>query len=221
MQRGYKVVSGGTDNHLFLVDLVGREFTGKDAEEALGRAHITINKNTVPGEPRSPFVTSGLRLGTPAVTTRGFGVAECVELANAICDLLDNFGDAAGRAARAFGSHQPVPAFSCLPAAANTSRSMWCPLCNHADTRVVDSRLTRDGMQIRRRRECMACNNRFNTFEAPELKAPRVIKSDGAREAFSEDKLRHGMLKALEKRPVETREVERAIRQAAARNQQR
>jgi glycine hydroxymethyltransferase len=93
VQRGYKVVSGGTDNHLFLVDLVGQEFTGKDAEEALGRAHITTNKNTVPGEPRSPFVTSGLRLGTPAVTTRGFAEAECVELANAICDLLDNFGD--------------------------------------------------------------------------------------------------------------------------------
>ena len=89
---------------------------------------------------------------------------------------------------------------------------MWCPLCNHDDTRVVDSRLTRDGMQIRRRRECTRCSNRFNTFEAPELKAPRIIKSDGAREAFSEEKLRDGMLRALEKRPVETREVERAIR---------
>jgi glycine hydroxymethyltransferase len=72
--RGYKIVSGGTDNHLFLVDLIGKEYTGKDAEEALGRANITVNKNTVPGEPRSPFVTSGLRLGTPAVTTRGFDV---------------------------------------------------------------------------------------------------------------------------------------------------
>jgi transcriptional repressor NrdR len=76
----------------------------------------------------------------------------------------------------------------------------------------VDSRLTRDGMQIRRRRECLKCSNRFNTFEAPEMKAPRIIKSDGGREAFSEQKLRQGMLKALEKRPVETREVERAIR---------
>ncbi len=91
--RGYKVVSGGTDNHLFLVDLIGREFTGKDAEEALGRAHITVNKNTVPGEPRSPFVTSGLRLGTPAVTTRGFGMQECRALAGLIADLLDAMGD--------------------------------------------------------------------------------------------------------------------------------
>jgi transcriptional repressor NrdR len=89
---------------------------------------------------------------------------------------------------------------------------MWCPFCNHDDTRVVDSRVTGDGMQIRRRRECGECKARFNTYETPELKAPRVIKADGAREAFSEDKLRNGMLRALEKRPVETREIERAIR---------
>jgi glycine hydroxymethyltransferase len=93
LARGYRIVSGGTDNHLFLVDLVGKEFTGKDAEEALGRAFITVNKNTVPGEPRSPFVTSGLRLGTPAVTTRGFTVADCQELAGVICDILDNIGN--------------------------------------------------------------------------------------------------------------------------------
>ena len=89
---------------------------------------------------------------------------------------------------------------------------MWCPFCNHDDTRVVDSRVTGDGMQIRRRRQCASCSSRFNTYETPELIAPRVIKSDGIREDFSEDKLRNGMLRALEKRPVETREVERAIR---------
>ena len=77
---------------------------------------------------------------------------------------------------------------------------------------MVDSRLTRDGMQIRRRRQCESCASRFNTYEAPELKAPRIIKADGAREAFSEQKLREGMLRALEKRPVETRQVERTIR---------
>ncbi len=93
MQRGYKIVSGGTDNHLFLVDLIDKEFTGKDAEEALGRANMTVNKNTVPGEPRSPFVTSGLRMGTPAVTTRGFDQADCEQLAGLICDVLDNLGD--------------------------------------------------------------------------------------------------------------------------------
>ena len=94
MDRGYRIVCGGTDNHLFLVDLIGREYTGKDAEESLGRANITVNKNTVPGEPRSPFVTSGLRLGTPAVTTRGFTRDDCSTLANIICDVLDNVGDA-------------------------------------------------------------------------------------------------------------------------------
>lgn len=89
---------------------------------------------------------------------------------------------------------------------------MRCPFCNHDDTRVVDSRLTRDGMQIRRRRQCESCESRFNTYESPEMKAPRIIKSDGGREAFSEEKLRDGMMRALEKRPVETRKIEQAIR---------
>ena len=93
MERGYKIVSGGTDNHLFLIDLIGRDFTGKQAEEALGRANITVNKNTVPGEPRSPFITSGLRLGTPAVTTRGFDEQDCATLAGLICDVLDKVGN--------------------------------------------------------------------------------------------------------------------------------
>ena len=98
LDRGYRIVSGGTDNHLFLVDLIGREYTGKDAEEALGRVSITVNKNTVPGEPRSPFVTSGLRLGTPAVTTRGFDIQDCTTLAGIICDVLDNINDPATEA---------------------------------------------------------------------------------------------------------------------------
>ncbi|HMB37915.1 MAG TPA: serine hydroxymethyltransferase [Wenzhouxiangellaceae bacterium] len=93
VERGYKVVSGGTDNHLYLMDLIDKDITGKDAEEALGRAHITCNKNTVPGEPRSPFVTSGLRIGTPAITTRGFDADDSRELAGLICDVLDNIGD--------------------------------------------------------------------------------------------------------------------------------
>ncbi len=93
MERGYKVVSGGSDNHLFLIDLIDADITGKDAEAALGRANITVNKNTVPGEPRSPFVTSGLRIGTPACTTRGFTEQDCRELAGLICDVLDNMGD--------------------------------------------------------------------------------------------------------------------------------
>jgi len=113
MERGYKIVSGGTDNHLFLVDLIGKDFTGKEAEESLGRAFITVNKNTVPGEPRSPFVTSGLRMGTPAVTTRGFTVSDCQELAGLICNVLDNMGNAeveqqAKQAALNLCSNHPV-----------------------------------------------------------------------------------------------------------------
>ena len=94
MQRGFDVVSGGTDNHLFLVSLIRQGITGKDADAALGRAHITVNKNAVPNDPQSPFVTSGLRIGTPAVTTRGFKEAQCRALASWICDILDHLGDA-------------------------------------------------------------------------------------------------------------------------------
>lgn len=86
--RGLNIVSGGTENHLMLVDLIGKEYTGKDADEALGLANITVNKNAVPNDPRSPFVTSGLRVGTPAVTTRGFKEVECEQLANWMCDVL-------------------------------------------------------------------------------------------------------------------------------------
>jgi len=88
--RGYNIVSGGTDNHLFLVDLISRGLTGKLADAKLGEAHITVNKNAVPNDPQSPFVTSGIRIGTPAVTTRGFGKEECVALAGWICDILDD-----------------------------------------------------------------------------------------------------------------------------------
>ncbi len=94
-KRGYKIVSGGTHNHLFLMDFTGMEMTGKDAEEALGKANITVNKNTVPGETRSPFVTSGLRVGTPACTRRGFKEAEIRELAAIMCDVLDHYQDEA------------------------------------------------------------------------------------------------------------------------------
>jgi glycine hydroxymethyltransferase len=93
IQRGYKVVSGRTDDHLFLVDLIDKGITGKAADAALGAANITVNKNAVPNDPQSPFVTSGIRIGTPAITTRGFGEAEARELAGWICDILDDIGN--------------------------------------------------------------------------------------------------------------------------------
>jgi glycine hydroxymethyltransferase len=94
-ERGYKIVSGGTDNHLFLIDLIEKNITGKDADAALGMANITVNKNTVPNDPRSPFVTSGLRLGTPAITTRGFKETEIKILASWIADVLDDINNTA------------------------------------------------------------------------------------------------------------------------------
>jgi glycine hydroxymethyltransferase len=94
IERGYAVVSGGTDDHLFLVDLVNKGITGKDADAALGRAHITVNKNAVPNDPQSPFVTSGIRIGTPAITTRGFDADDAKLTASLVCDVLDHLGDA-------------------------------------------------------------------------------------------------------------------------------
>lgn len=95
MERGYDIVSKGTDNHLFLLDLRSKSLTGKDAEAALGKANITVNKNSVPNDPQSPFVTSGIRIGTPAATTRGFKEAEVRQLADWVCDVLDHMGDEA------------------------------------------------------------------------------------------------------------------------------
>ncbi|HAY45260.1 MAG TPA: serine hydroxymethyltransferase, partial [Gammaproteobacteria bacterium] len=91
--RGLDVVSGGTDNHLCLIDLSSKGLTGKDVESALHSANITTNKNAVPNDPQSPFVTSGVRVGTPAITTRGFGLSEMTLLANWISDIVDNMGD--------------------------------------------------------------------------------------------------------------------------------
>lgn len=93
IQRGFDIVSGGTENHLFLLDLTAKNITGKEAEARLGEAHITVNKNAVPNDPRSPFVTSGLRLGTPACTTRGFTDQDCINLSHWIADILDNIDD--------------------------------------------------------------------------------------------------------------------------------
>lgn len=93
IEQGYKIVSGGTDNHLFLIDLIDKNITGKEAESVLARAYMTTNKNTVPNEPRSPFVTSGLRIGTPAITTRGFAESECRQIARWMADILNHVED--------------------------------------------------------------------------------------------------------------------------------
>ena len=93
LERGLKIVSGGTDNHLFLVDMVDKGLTGKDVDAALGSANITVNKNAVPNDPQSPFITSGIRIGTPSITTRGFDESDAKQVANWCCDIMDNMGD--------------------------------------------------------------------------------------------------------------------------------
>ncbi|GAM54603.1 serine hydroxymethyltransferase [Vibrio ishigakensis] len=95
INRGYNIVSGSTENHLFLVDLIDKDITGKEADAALGSANITVNKNSVPNDPRSPFVTSGIRIGSPSITRRGFTEEDATNLAGWICDILDNMGDEA------------------------------------------------------------------------------------------------------------------------------
>tara|TARA_Y100000782_G_scaffold112913_1_gene144286 strand:- start:1303 stop:2565 length:1263 start_codon:yes stop_codon:yes gene_type:complete len=115
ISRGIKIVSGGTDDHLFLVDLIDKEYTGKDADAALGRANITVNKNSVPNDPRSPFVTSGLRIGSPAVTSRGFKEAECIDLANWICDVLAALEDGTSDAVEAAVKAKVVALCETLP----------------------------------------------------------------------------------------------------------
>jgi glycine hydroxymethyltransferase len=115
ISRGIKIVSGGTDDHLFLVDLIDKEYTGKDADAALGRANITVNKNSVPNDPRSPFVTSGLRIGSPAVTSRGFKEAECIDLTNWICDILAALEDGTSEAVEAEVKAKVVALCETLP----------------------------------------------------------------------------------------------------------
>ena len=119
MSRGVNVVSNGTENHLILIDLISKDITGKEVEAALGRANITVNKNSVPNDPRSPFVTSGLRIGTPAITTRGFKEQECAQIAHWMCDIIDKLGDENKEVeikAKVLGlcAHFPVYSDSCV-----------------------------------------------------------------------------------------------------------
>jgi glycine hydroxymethyltransferase len=145
IERGYKIVSGGTDDHLFLVDLVAKGITGKAADAALGAAHITVNKNAVPNDPQSPFVTSGIRIGTPAITSRGFKEAEAKELTHWICDVLDNIDDASVIASvREKASSRTLASFSSSLVWANSAvrwatRSSRCRLARARSAFCRDS----------------------------------------------------------------------------------
>ena len=203
--RGINVVTGKTENHIILVDLRNKEITGKELEKALGDVNITVNKNAVPDDPRSPFVTSGVRLGTPAVTTRGFKEEEVEKISNWICDVIENHQDISKmdeikNSVIELTTKYPV-----------YNLQMYCPFCQADDTKVIDSRLVADGSQTRRRRSCEVCHSRFTTFETADLALPRVIKSNGERQPFNGSKLKRGMLRALEKRPLSSEEIDTAF----------
>ena len=218
LARGFRLVSGGTDTHLLLVDLTPQGLTGKDAQEALDRAWITVNKNGIPFDTKGPMVTSGIRVGTPAVTTRGMKEAEMTQIAGFIDRVLCKLGDAATEAAVRSEVQELHVAVPPLPGAAPP---MKCPFCGHSEDRVVDSRVGRDGEFIRRRRECLKCHRRYTTYEYIEDVLPHVVKRDGRREPFDRQKLRGSILKSCEKRSVGVQAVDDVVAEIEAKLHER
>jgi glycine hydroxymethyltransferase len=191
---GFDIVSGGTDNHLMLVDLRPKRVRGNVSEKALVRAGLTCNKNGIPFDPEKPFVTSGIRLGTPAATTRGFGVAEFQEVGRLIAEVLDAVAQSEDGAA-------PL-----VEAAVKQKVHAGNP-----DTQVKDSRPSEDNTAIRRRRVCPDCGGRFTTFERVQLRELTVVKKNGRRQPFDRDKLMRSVSVALRKRSVDPERVERMV----------
>ena len=214
METGLDIVSGGTDNHLMLVDLRPKNATGKRAEEALGRAYITCNKNGIPFDPEKPFVTSGIRLGTPAGTTRGFGAAEFREIGGLIAEVLDGLraanSDEGNAAVEAAVREEGDGADRRFPIYALYGLRCAVPTAGNEDTQVKDSRPTEDGAAIRRRRVCDDCGGRFTTFERVQLRDLMVVKKSGRKVPFDRDKLPRSVEIALRKRDVDPERIDRA-----------
>jgi transcriptional regulator NrdR len=210
IERGLRIVSGRTESHVMLVDLRSKGLTGKEAEAILGQAHMTCNKNGIPNDPQKPFVTSGIRLGSPAFTTRGFKEEDATKVGNLIADVLDNPHDAATiervkAEVKKLTDKYPVYAASLSAtavAAVSSPGAMKCPFCQHEDTQVLDTRVSEEGDSIRRRRRCAQCDKRFTTYERIELSMPIIVKKNGSRTEFESSKLRGSLMLALRKRPV-------------------
>jgi len=231
-QRGLRIVSGGTQSHVMLVDLRSKGITGKEAEAVLGAAHMTINKNAIPNDPEKPMVTSGVRVGTPAMTTRGFkdeearltpapiargnGSSGCPSLRRQAWSRSpqppERHPSVAGgahseaRPSRFHGCPRSGPGFH-IP----RRHAMKCPFCGHSETQVVETRISEDGDFIRRRRQCGACDKRFTTYERPDVNFPAIVKKDGRRIEYDRTKLLASMNLALRKRPVSTEQIDSAI----------
>ena len=215
---GLRLVSGGTDNHLMLVDLRPKKLTGKIAEEALGKAGITVNKNMIPLDPEKPMTTSGIRVGTPALTTRGMGTREMAMVAALIGRVLDAPADeavarerCAARCGSSARSSRCTRTGSRPAGAAGPRSAMRCPFCGHLEDRVVDSREAQEGQATRRRRECLGCARRFTTYERIEEILPQVVKKDGRREPFDRKKIVEGVARACQKRPVSAEQIEALV----------
>ena len=217
VERGYDIVSGGTDTHLLLVDLRAKGLTGKLAEAVLERAGITCNKNGVPFDPQKPWITSGIRLGSPAATSRGFGTAEFRRIAGWIADLLDHEAGAPGSGETLAAEIREdvrtlCAAFPVYPGLRLERRlAVRCPFCGNDDTQVKDSRPTEDNTATRRRRQCPTCKGRFTTFERIQLRELSVIKNDGQRVPFERDKMLRSMQIALRKRPVAPERIDQIV----------
>ncbi len=197
--QGLRLVSGGTDNHLMLLDLRPKKVTGKLGEEVLGQAGITVNKNQIPFDPEKPTVSSGVRVGTPALTTRGMKEADMATVATLIGKALDHASDDAVLAKVRGEVNELTQSF---PLYRSRLKQGLTPhavpiLPGVADTRVMDSRDSAEGTIIRRRRECETCKRRFTTYERVEELNPLVVKKDGRREAFDRDKLLAGSQEGL------------------------
>jgi transcriptional repressor NrdR len=205
-ERGLRIVSGRTESHVFLVDLRAKNITGKEAEAALGAAHITVNKNAIPNDPQKPFVTSGIRIGSPAMTTRGFTEIESEQVAHLIADVLD-----APATKRCWRECAPMFRRCAGNSRSMVARRMKCPFCGADETTVADTRINDDGDIVRRRRRCLKCDKRFTTYERAELRLPQVIKKNGSRVDFDREKLAASLWLALRKRPVSVEAVEAAI----------
>jgi hypothetical protein len=212
---GLEIVSGGTDTHLMLVDLRPKNLTGKASESALGRAFITCNKNGVPNDPEKPTITSGVRLGTPAGTTRGFGEAEFREIGALILEVLDGLKGQFGRRQRRGGSRGESQGDGADRSLPDLSAS---GLIRYALSLLRFRRQPGEGFAARRRRRrdpqapgLPDCGGRFTTFERVQLRDLQVLKKTGRRVPFDRDKLAKSFQIALRKRPVDPERIDRAV----------
>ena len=212
--NGFKIYSGGTDTHLMLVDLRPFNVKGNLAAESLSKANITCNKNGIPFDSESPMITSGIRLGSQAATTRGFGLNEFKLVGELITKTIKGLSENPNDNSKVENEVRNEVVDLCSNFPIYKHLRWWffmiCPHCKKGETSVVDSRPTEDGTTIRRRRLCI-CGQRFTTFERVQFRELVVVKKNGRKSSFDRDKLSKSIYVALKKRPIDTETVEKFI----------